>query len=39
MGLSKKDPANFHHNQLQTPDGQSVLELINIHRTVLMSDY
>lgn len=34
----KTDPANFHHGQLQTPDGQSVLELKNIHRTVLMSD-
>jgi len=33
------DPENFHYKQLQTPDGQSVLEVIIIHRTVMMSDY
>jgi len=37
--VSKKNPGNFHYYQLQTPDGQSVLELKNIHRTMMMSDY
>jgi hypothetical protein len=36
---SKKNPGNFHYSELQTPDGQSVLELKKIHRTVMMSDY
>jgi len=35
---AKINPDNFHYNQFQTPDGQSVLELKIIHRTVLMSD-
>jgi hypothetical protein len=39
LKASKKNPENFHYYELQTPDGQSVLEIKKIHRTVMMSDY